>query len=243
MPAYGSMSPAPRRMGGGGSRVKTILNSLASVRGSSFAATDSAKLVYLELLAIARAISAAWGTNQRLAALWDAKRIPFGMLARWEAIFGLSPAPTDDEPTRRARIGALQANVGRASLLSAIQQPIIDALGPVFVAFESISYANAVIRVPDGTYPWGTASVDAPWYSTTAHILIRVVKPAGFSEAAFYAAVAKISPILDAAVPAYVTWDWYRAPETGAAVVVAGGPSAGGFYLDERNLDNSVFDV
>ena len=40
-----------------------------------------------------------------------------------------------------------------------------------------------------------------------------------------------------------MTVDWYRAPELGTPITVSGGPSAAGFYLDERNLNESVFDV
>ena len=242
MAAYGGFSPAPRRMGGGKPRSKSILDSLASVRGSAFITTDRSKLVYLELLSIARAISAAWGTNQRLGSLWDARRMDASMLPRWEAIFGLAPAVTDTLVARRARIAKLQASVGRASLTSALAQPLSDALGPVFGGLEFITPANAVVHSPDASYPWGTVAIGSPWYSTVAHILIRVVKPAGYSEADFYSAVAQVSPVMDAYAPAYVTYDWYRAPTTGTPITVAGGPSAAGFYLDETNLDNEVFD-
>ncbi len=78
---------------------------------------------------------------------------------------------------------------------------------------------------------------------TVAHILVRIQKPAGATEAMFYEAAGKVAPALDPLVPAWVTFDWYRAPLS-TPINVVGGPSAGGFYLDdEHNLDNNVFDV
>lgn len=242
MPCYGGMCPAPRRMGGGRPRTKLIFDALASSRGTGIAATDPTTTAYVETLAVSRAIAAGWGTNQRLANQWDAARVTT-FITRWESVFGITPTPGDSDVVRRARIATAQARVGQDSIHNVVQAELATALGSVLVAVEFISVANAVIHVPDGTYPFGTAGADAPWYSTVAHVLVRVTKPTGYRESDFYDAVAKIPEVLDGLLPAWVTVDWYRAPEIGAPIAVAGGPSAAGFYLDERNLNESVFDV
>ena len=114
----------------------------------------------------------------------------------------------------------------------------------MFVAIEYISTANAVIHVPDTSYPWGTVVAGAPWTSTVARILVLLEKPAGYSESDFYAAAAKVAPAIDGLIPAYCTFDWYRGSSAYPAIEVSGGPSRAGFYLDSpENLDNSVFDV
>ncbi len=240
---YGGKSPSPRRMGGGKPRVRLILEALAGARGTAIDAANPTTTAYVETLAVARAISAAWDTNERLAYQWDARRMSPAMLNRWEVIFALPVGVNDDLATRRGRLARAQARVGRGALLTTIQNELADALGPVFVAVEFISPSNAVITVPAGGYPFGIVVAGAPWSSTAARILIRVQAPPGYSEADFYAAIGLIGARLEPLIPAWSVWDWYRAPEFGAAINVAGGPSAAGLYLDERNLDESVFDV
>jgi len=118
------------------------------------------------------------------------------------------------------------------------------ALGDAFVGVEYISVSNAVVTVPDGTYPWGMANASRPWSSTVARILVQITKPQGWSEDQFYEGAAKVGPIIDALAPAWVLYDWYRAPVGYPPIAVSGGPQAAGFYLDaDHNLDNNVFDV
>ncbi len=243
MSGYGGFSPAPRRMGGGKSRVKLIFDALASARGTSIDATNPETIAYVETLAVARAIAGVWNTNQRLSFQWDARRMSPAMLERWETIYGISPGVDDELATRRGRVARAQARVGRGALYTAIYNELTDALGAFFVSIDFISPTNAVVTVPAGGYPFGTVVDGFPWLSTVAHILVRVVCPTGYSEHEFYEAVGLMAERLEPLLPAWTTWDWYRAPETGAPVAVVGGPSAGGFYLDERNLNESVFDV
>ncbi len=239
---YGGKSPSPRRMGGGKPRVRLILEALAGARGTAIDAARSTTTAYVETLAVARAVSAAWDTNKRLAYQWDASRMSPAMLKRWEAIFALRVGVDDDLATRRGRLARAQARVGRGALLTTIQSELTDALGDIFVAVEFISPANAVITVPDVGYPFGIVVAGAPWSSSAAKILLRVQAPQGYSEADFYAAVGLIGARVEPLMPAWSVWDWYRAPEFGAPINVVGGPSAAGFYLDERNLNESVFD-
>lgn len=243
MPAFGGMSPSPRRMGGAGpngNRLRVFYDALGRARGDGYDTTQTSN-VSAETMATARVIALIWSTNQRLANQWD----PFRMttnLPRWEKILNIVPLPTDSDSARRARIQTIFARTGQAPFTSYIATQLAALLGSFFVAVEYISVANAVITVPNGTYPFGIVSAGAPWSSTTAHILIRTKLPTGAKESDFQAAIGLINPFMDAVAPAWVTWDFYR-PGT-VSVAVTGGPSAGGFYLDDaQNLNLEVFDV
>ncbi len=210
---FGGYHHYPRRFGGGRPRVQVIHESLNAQRGTALDTTVDTNVCWIENLALARAIDAAWGTNARLGHQWDPNRIT-DMLSRWEKIMRLPPSAgaTDGERRRAladqwARFGAL-ANIG----------------------IEFIGYANAVIHVPDGTYPWGTASALVPWYSTTMHMLIRTEVPIGYTEQDYLELVGEIFPVLDGTLPAWMTWSVYRPGPVNYPV--ADGPSAGGFYLD-----------
>ena len=240
MPGFGGMTPFPRRFGGGRPRVQDVLETLNGDRGTAFDASNRETTVYVNDMAIARAISAAWGTNTRLGNMWSPMHMSSDVLARWEKILAINPSPESSETERRTYLEALFSNFGQAAISGRINTILEEQLGDVFVAVEYISYANANIYVPDGTYPWGSVLAGAPWSSTTAHILVRLQKPTGYSEADFYEAAGRVIQLLEPVLPAWATIDWYRPGEVSS--VVSGGPSAAGFYLDEpANLDNQVF--
>jgi hypothetical protein len=241
MPTFGGMSPYPRRFGGGEPRVKTVLETLNADRGTAFDTSNREATVYVNDMAIARALSAAWGTNERLGNLWMPYRMSTDTLVRWEKILAINPSPESTEFERRTYLATLFSNFGQAAISGRITELLTEALGDAFVAVESISYANAVIYVPDGTYPWGSVIADTPWSSTVAHVLVRLQKPTGWSEFDFYEAAGRVIQLLEPILPVWTTVDWYRAGPV--SVAVSGGPSAGGFYLDdEHNLDNECFD-
>lgn len=241
MPACGGLSPFPMRMGGGKPRLELVLDHLNRGRGDALdTATDSP--VYVENMAHARAITACWLENERLGNQWNPARLT-DCLPRWEKICGLVPGPDDSLQVRRARIEALFARIGlllnRASLTTMLEALV----GTAYVDVEYISLDNAVIHGPAG-FPIGTYVEGFEWYSTVLHVLVRLQKPDGFTEGEFYEAAGKVTALLDDVLPAWCTFDWYRAPTGGAPVTVIGGPSAGGFYLDQdHNLDNHVFDI
>lgn len=243
MPAFGGYSPFPLRFGGGTPRLRLIHESLNAQRGTAFDTSDRTKIVWLENMAIARAINAAWMQNQRLANQGDPKRVT-DMMERWEAILDISPPYGSEDSDRRAAIEAKRALIGRALIYPWIHTLLETKLGDYFVALEFIDLSIAHVTKPSGAYPWsGTISTAYPWTSTVAHILVRMTTPSTGTEAEFYKMAGICMDVLDQELPAWVTFDWYRAPEVGAPIAVTGGPSAAGFYLDERNLDNSVFDV
>lgn len=238
--SFGGYHPFPMRFGRArASRLEVIHTSLNAQRGTALDTSDSAKIVWIENLAFARAIDAAWSTNARLSHQWDPERVT-DMLSRWEKIMGLAPSPTDSLVTRRAaltkqweRFGGL-VNIGRMS------SRLTDILGDIFVSIDFIGSSVANIHVPDNTYPWGTPSVENPWYSTVMHMLVRTTVPTGYSEQDYLDIVSKVNPLLDGILPAWMTWNVYRPGPI--SVNVPDGPTAGGFYLDDpHNLNWEVF--
>lgn len=242
----GGFHPYPRRFGGsrhsGKPLTEVVYESLNAQRGAAFDTDDGTSIAAVENKAYARAIACdGWELNARLGHQWDALRTT-DMLSRWEKIFGINPPPNASDNERRAvlldRWGRFGGTTNHARIVTALQAAIPN----YFVAVEYISLANAVVHVPDGSYPWGTVAAGVTWTSTVAHILILLQKPAGATEAQFYEAAGKVYTTLDPIISAFVTFAWYRAPSIGTPINVTGGPSQGGFYLDNpANLDNNVF--
>lgn len=240
---FGGYHPYPRRFAGGKPQLQVIHESLNAQRGTAYDATNSETVVWVENMAIARAITFdGWGANARLANQRDPARMT-DMLPRWERIFKIVPSPSASDAERRLAVQRRFERFGKTSNHARLTTVLSDELGDFFVAVEYISLANAVVNVASGSYPWGTPNPLVPWSSTTAHILVLLQKPAGASEGQFYEAAGKVALLLDPALPAWATFDWYRAPES-TPIDISGGPSMAGFYLDdEHNLDNNVFDV
>lgn len=240
MPSFGGFAPYPRRLGGGRTRLQEVLDTLNADKGTAFNTENTQSVVYAENMALARDISAAWGTNERLSKLWDARRMPLDAIKRWEKILALAPAPEDNDQTRRERIEHSFSRFGKPSINNILSAALIEALGSAFVSIDYIDYAFASITVPDGSYPWGSVLEGAPWSSNTARLLVRMQKPTGWREIDFYAAVGVLATELESALPVWATFDFYRPGPVSSSV---GGVTAAGFYLDdESNLDNQVLD-
>lgn len=238
----GGFHPFPKRYGGGRPLLKVLHDSLNAARGTAIDANDSTSIAWVENMAYARAIAIdGHGTTERLGNQRDPARMT-DFIPRWEGIFKIVPSPTATDQERRAEIRVRFRRFLDASAIHyRVESALRTALGSYFSAIEYISYANAVIHVPDTSYPWGTVASGYPWTSTTAHMLVLLVKPDGASEGDFYTAAGKVPPILDALLPAWMTFNWYRRPTDAPPITVSGGPSQGGFYLDSlANLDNNV---
>jgi len=217
--------------GGRRRRFRAILASLNRQRGSAYDTGEDSP-VYVENYAVARAIDAAWATNNRLVAELSPSRST-SLLSRWEQILGVRPLPTDTVSERRARLGQRLARVGQQATPQLIADALQSELGEVFVAVETLSPAFA-------TAHWSETGEPDMWTSTVMHILVRTQKPASYTEAQFYDAVGRVAVLVEPILPAWATLDWYRPGSTSVAV---GGVSGAGFYLSETepNLGNQVF--
>lgn len=239
---FGGLAPFPRACGGqSGARLKAILESLNAQMGTAYNIEQSST-VYIRNLAIARLLNSAWSTNQRLANQSDPKRMT-DCLPRWERIYNLPVGSEDSPAARRRRVEEHMLRVGLRPLYSRIVTLMTEKLGAMFVALEWIDISLANVHVPNGSYPWGTVTAGAPWYSTVAHILIRLQKLTWQTDGDYFEASGLVQTLLDPLLPSWVTCTAYRAPEIGTPIEVVGGPSAAGFYLDEPNVDILVFDV
>lgn len=241
MARFGGMSPFPRRFGGGTPRAKIILESLNADCGDALDATNPDSIVYVENMAIARAIASAWSTNARLGNIWQPLRMSEEIVQRWERILALTPGEDDLLTTRRQRIADIFARFGKPTVAGRIEDLLAPALGDVFVAVEYIAYASARVVVPDGTYSIGVVGT-VPWTSTVSHILVRLQKPADMTEGEFYDAAGRVYELCDPILPAWAAIDWYRA---GSNYSAAGGLSRPGFYvaadLNGDGLHDSLF--
>ena len=80
-----------------------------------------------------------------------------------------------------------------------------------------------------------TSTAAVPWYSRECIVSVQVQVPAGWTLGQFYAATAKIGPILDPTIRAWETWFWW--------VANPAGQNTTGFYFNQPNLDWSPFRV
>ena len=241
---YGAYFPYPRRFGGGRPLLRIVHEALNAAQGDAIDANNSATYAWTMNMACARALTFdGYGTNERLALQTDPRRMT-DMLGRWERILHINPPPNATAYDRRQKVlrrfrRFLYASAFHSKLVAILREEIPE----VFVAIEYIGAINAIVHVPDESYPWGSVVPGFPWYSTIAHVLIFLQKPEGYSEQNFYDAAAKVGPAIDGVLPGTATFDWYRMPASGVPIEVDEGPSQAGFYLDnDHNLDNNVFD-
>ena len=236
--SFGGGHPYPRKMGGGESRPNILRAAIAQDRGDAYS-TDPNSVVYLENLALARAISSGWGTNERLGNLWNPYACSPDVLGRWETILALAVSPSDSLGVRRARVAAKMvffAQGYRGIILQALAP-----LGAVLLAVEYVDIASAYVVSPDGTYPFGVQDVLTPWSSTVAKIVLRFNLPSGYTEGDFNQAVAQALAIVEPYLPAWVSVDWYRSGPTFSSI---GGLSGAGFYADDPlNTNYEILDA
>jgi hypothetical protein len=240
---YGGYHPYPRRFGRATeSNLEVIHKGLNAQMGTAYqpAANDPSSVVWIENMAVARAINASWDTNQRLANQSDPYRTT-DMLPRWEKIMAVPRVHGRNDVERRHELGIRFMRIGEAVDHARIYADAERVLGDFFVSVEYIGKPIANVHVPDPSYPWGTVVPNVRWQSNIAHVLIRMRDVPGRSDAAFFEAAARLVPVMDAALPAWATWDYYRSPRVGTPVDVTDGPRGAGFYLDEPNLDVLAF--
>lgn len=239
---FGKYYPNPERYGGLGTQryatIKVIADALGKSLGTAF---DSSlgSTVEVENWGIARALWETFETNRRLSYVADPRRVSGPILVRWERICGLGPDPRDTEPKRRRAFTAHVQRNGFVPFAANIEALLADLLGAVFVAVNRIGVDDAVTW-----WPGGTPNEDAPWYSTIMYLPLQTQKPAGYTEADFLAAVAKIHPLLDAVMPSHMTWAWYRNDPAHAGDGDSLSDPDAGFYLDDGlNLNFEAFDA
>lgn len=232
----GGYHPAPSRDGGGVPSEKRIHEALNRARGTGYDGETAATAVSIENMAYARAITDVWETNKRAANQFDPARMT-DMLPRWERILGLYPLPTDSDVARRAAVAEKFARFGKVPTRQRIYDELESLLGDVFVNLYTITIADSVQR-------WAGSSPASStlFYSTVCHFLIKTTKPSGYTEGDFSRAVALIHPRMDALIPAWCTWDWYRNLDELGGNSWATDTSAGWFLDEELNLANHIFD-
>lgn len=235
----GNFNPAPLRFGASNDTdLEAILNDLLQGVGTAFD-VDRGSITWIYLNAIARVFDDVFEQNKRLANQWDPQRMT-DFLSRWEVILGLSPLPTDTPIDRRARIQAKIALTGQSPTLQVIQDLLRKTIGSdVYVSIIAEDPTTATTTVPGGaTVPGGITIPSGAWFSSVSYVPILVTQPSYMDDLTFYSKVGSIFTVLEAIMPAWTTFDWFRNspsfPSTTAST---------GFILDDVwNLDNESFD-
>lgn len=221
---FGGLSPFPVVLGGGASRVEAIVESLNAARGTGYD-TSQTSTVYAQTVALAYQIAAAWSANARLALLYSPTRVA-DMLTRWEAIFAIPAASADSPAQRRSRLSAKFAALG-----GPVDASLSDACARLLGSwYQGLEYTPLALAHMSDESLWETTGLGA-WFSTVAHIVVRVSRPSNVTRNEFARRVGQLGDVLQDVIPAWATWS--------AATYASNGER--GFYLDEPNLDLETF--
>lgn len=220
-------NPYPIRFGGSkDSLYAVLLDSLQEAMGDGFSVDDDA-MIAAELVADSRALSDLFLTNQRLANQWDPDRMT-DFLARWEAIYGLSPTPDMSDNQRRVQVKLKRQAIGRLNNNSSVYDLLVEVLGDAFVSLTPGNPSLQSSQIPGGlVIPGGATLKDGAYSSHVAQIFVHVEKPDSMSALEFAEAKAQVGAILNSILPAWTNWTLYQNSSDGIA----------SFKLDEPNLD------
>lgn len=247
MPTYGGLSPFPERYGGSAQGalplIKNLIASIGDQLGSAYDVSSESN-VYAHIQAYARALSAAWSANRRLACQWDSRRIT-DFIPRWEKIFGIVPNADATDSERRRAIEAAFLATTTYPTYQILVDTLTALLGDVFVGLVHNDSDDANVWTPVG-WPVGVHDPAGimTWRSSIADVLIVVRQTTNQTDAEFYEAVAKINPVLEKIMPAWMNWHWGRYLHSGSTpgFYLADGTNLTTYLASELNVDNEVFD-
>lgn len=237
---YGGYHPYPRRFGGnkfGGKPLPEVIHESLNRQRTPGYNVEQGSIVWCENFAYARAIACdGWETNERLRLQTDPQRTT-DMLPIWETVFRIAVPSGASDRERRAELTRRWQRFGEVANHSYIVTQLQNGLGPYFHSLNYISIPIAQMTVPTAGYPWGSVLPGA-WSSTTAHFLVRMVKPSNATEGEFYEMASRVPQILGPILSAFVTFDWYR---SGTLDLTIGTVTGLGFRLDDdHNLNNEL---
>lgn len=257
MGTYGGLAPQPERYGGGKRRVEYILDALLhsdqiEIGLDTTPANQSTppNPVWIEEVATARALNAAWNTNERGANEFDPRKTQ-SMLPRWEKIFGIVPLASDSLSVRRARVTFRFQALGKSPTYGQINDDLTylgtapDGQSSAYVGLVHTSSATGPLYYPgspfanpydpSGTTTFGVSIVD--WWSAVLNLAVQVTQPVGMSGTVFADLCGAMAAYLDGALPAWMTFCLFQDAHQ------VGGAFFQGVYLDEPNLGIEAFAV
>lgn len=217
-------SVLPYELGDGDPLPAVLHEDLLAAYGTAF---DTSRGGYLWDLCYvdSQALYDGWCSNYRLLAQAKPSTASWS-LSEWEREHGLSGYGLSD-PERRRRLTAHRARLGQKITFQGLVAELQAALGDTFVEVRTIAPENANVHVPDGTYPWGTVDVDAPWFSDVSRFTIVLRDAPGVSKGLFRERVGRMTSILNSRLNVWATFGWYKTT---------------GFVLDVYpNLDTVAF--
>lgn len=237
MPTYGGYSPQAERYGGGKPNAERIHSALLEVDGKSVGLTTGAgSYAWIEDLALARALAAAWGTNARGANEFDPRRTQ-SMLPRWEGVFQLAVAPDETPVERRERLVFRWQALGKSPTTQQTADDLFEIAGAVFVA---VLHASGPNYYPGSTDPnpydlsgFTTATTSVNWYSGAMNFAVQTQQPTGMPSSVYKALVGEMATYLDGALSAWATFSIGEFAHAGSS----------GFWMDEPNFDLEMLDA
>ena len=190
-----------------GTQLELLLNSMLDARGSAITA-EPGTVAWVEAMAFARALFSASETLRRLLNQFNPLTVT-SELVRWEKIMGISPGSELTENERRRLLAAKWKLFGKSPIEQTTYDVLAATLGPIFVSILHIPSSKATMSLPGGlTVPGGNTIADGPWYSSVAHVPIRVSQPLAMTDAEFISKVALFLPFFYDMMPAYTTYNW-----------------------------------
>lgn len=244
----GRYGPMPHRLGGS-RKVERFQDALRNGLGSFLGASES-RYLGLTLHAMARALWSASTQNERLSYLSTPMKLSREMIERWESILGIEKNRELSLVLRRRRIAVRFSLVGLFANPDNIAQLAADIYNdsPSNDVFSAIYNTTVSRAISDGTanvnsssptdsggfgiYP-GSHPADAiqdGWHSNVAYVAFGVDYAAVSDLPAYYDLTGDFMDIMDSALPAWATFDWFSDSEDI------------GFYLDTSDMDIEAFD-
>lgn len=205
---FGLYNGFPFEFGGGDSDIELELMALLDAYAPGWDSTEGTEN-YAECVAYANAVAVVWACNKRLAN----QLIPLRMLENlrvWEESCKLRPAASDTDVERRKRVAAKLRGIANNSLAD-ITEAVQQILGNNFEALVLVPPAQQTTYWP-GINP-GPPGFE--WSSTRAIIGIQMSTD-GLNDSEFYAKRTAVVELLDAMIPAWMTFT----TGTGSAFVI-----------------------
>lgn len=154
----GGYTPGGARYGGATPALRTVLEAFNAARGTAYDVSTSSP-VWVENMALARAIADVFATNEMLGNQFDPRKVSV-LLERWEKIYGITPLPTAAKSERRA---ALAAHVARTGVMPSYQEVvdrITTAITPVTfsISHHAPGDSGVITSWPGGWYVQSTGT-------------------------------------------------------------------------------------
>jgi hypothetical protein len=219
----------PNRTGASSnSALELIYRALLAARGTAYSDEDGT-IIAAETFGYAKSITETFNANERMGNQWDPVRMGV-FIPRWEAIFGITPAPTASINSRKQAIASYFAAWSQQPTMQQMADILKSILGNIFIKLEYYLDSENLGSVPGGatipggsTYTsntWGGLIPGGVWMSYVNQIVIHVWQPRDhsnnklISNQDFHKTLKQASAFLYRWLPAYTDFKYKQRPVT-----------------------------